>query len=148
MFAAQRSVSELLSACPWLAVLLAGMPVEPCTTGFAQLRVAHCVIETEPISRQPVCARAAYPAGDVWFGSDKATHLGVSFGAASLAFGAARGTGMSQRSALATAMALAAAAGVGKEVHDLRSGGIFSKRDLVADGVGLAAAYFLLREIR
>jgi uncharacterized protein YfiM (DUF2279 family) len=87
-------------------------------------------------------------AGDAWLGSDKFQHFWVSFATTAFGFGAVRTAGVDSGAALYIAVPVAVAAGVGKEIHDRRRGGIFSVRDLVADGFGIAAAWLILREVR
>jgi uncharacterized protein YfiM (DUF2279 family) len=85
---------------------------------------------------------------DAWLGSDKFRHFWMSYATTAFSFAAARAAGQDTDAALWVAVPVAGAAGVGKEIFDLRSGGIFSVRDLVADALGVAAGYFLLREVR
>jgi hypothetical protein len=85
---------------------------------------------------------------DAWLGADKFQHFWVSFAATAYSFGAVRAAGVEAGVALYIAVPVAAAAGFGKEVHDRRRGGFFSMRDLVADGLGIAAAWVILREVR
>jgi uncharacterized protein YfiM (DUF2279 family) len=95
--------------------------------------------------------RAATPRpleGDAWLGADKFQHFWMSFATTAYGFAAARTAGIDTGAALYIAVPVSAAAGVGKEIHDRRRGGIFSVRDLVADGLGIAAAWFILREVR
>jgi uncharacterized protein YfiM (DUF2279 family) len=87
-------------------------------------------------------------AGDAWLGADKFQHFWMSFATTAYGFAAARTAGIDTGAALYIAVPVSAAAGVGKEIHDRRRGGIFSVRDLVADGLGIAAAWFILREVR
>jgi uncharacterized protein YfiM (DUF2279 family) len=85
---------------------------------------------------------------DPWLGSDKFRHFLLSYAVTAFTFASLRSGGLRGDDALAGGMAAAAVAGFGKEVHDRRRGGLFSGRDLVADGVGILTAYFLLREVR
>jgi putative lipoprotein len=85
---------------------------------------------------------------DPWLGSDKFRHFLLSYAVTAFTFASLRSGGLRGDDALAGGMAAAAVAGLGKEVYDRRSGGLFSGRDLVADGVGVMTAYFLLREVR
>jgi uncharacterized protein YfiM (DUF2279 family) len=85
---------------------------------------------------------------DPWLGSDKFRHFLLSYAVTAFTFASLRSGGLRGDDALAGGMAAAAVAGLGKEVHDRRRGGLFSGRDLVADGVGIMTAYFLLREVR
>jgi len=91
---------------------------------------------------------ADVPAADPWLGADKFRHLGMSFAATTFTFAAARAAGAEAGVALQLSVPVSAAAGVGKEIHDRRRGGVFSLRDLAANAMGIAAAYFLLREVR
>jgi uncharacterized protein YfiM (DUF2279 family) len=86
--------------------------------------------------------------GDPWLGSDKFRHFLLSYAVTAFTFASLRSGGLRGDDALAGGMAAAVVAGLGKEVHDRRRGGLFSGRDLVADGVGIMTAYFLLREVR
>jgi uncharacterized protein YfiM (DUF2279 family) len=85
---------------------------------------------------------------DAWLGADKFQHFWMSFAMTAYGFAATRAAGVDTGAALYIAVPVAAAAGVGKEIHDRRRGGIFGVRDLVADGLGIAAAWFILREVR
>lgn len=108
------------------------------------------VVPTAPggRARNGSAADIARPTADAWLGADKFQHFWMSYAVTAFAFGALRAAGADSETALHAAMPVAAVAGIGKEVHDRRRGEIFSLRDLVADGLGIAAAYFLLREVR
>ncbi len=83
-------------------------------------------------------------ADDGWFSADKAKHFLSSAFVQSLAYGSLRGVGASHRSALAGATLATAAVGVGKELHDARTGGDPSARDLAWDAAGAGAVSLLL----
>ncbi|MEX0906973.1 MAG: hypothetical protein WD054_01485 [Gemmatimonadota bacterium] len=100
-----------------------------------------------PAPRPPAPAPQQPPA-NAWPGSDKFTHFGMSYAVAAFAFAASRSAGADADGSLTIAIPVAVAAGVGKEIMDRRRGGPFSGRDLVADALGVAAAFFLLREVR
>jgi uncharacterized protein YfiM (DUF2279 family) len=85
---------------------------------------------------------------DAWLGADKFRHFGMSFAITAYGFGAARTAGLETGAALQVAVPVAAAAGIGKEFHDRGRGRPFSVRDLVADALGIAAAWLILREVR
>lgn len=95
----------------------------------------------------PVQPAAVQPA-DAWLGSDKFRHVGMSWAVTAFGFATARAAGADTDASLRIAVPVAAVVGIGKEIHDRRRGGIFSARDLVADAVGIAAAFFLLGEVR
>jgi uncharacterized protein YfiM (DUF2279 family) len=82
--------------------------------------------------------------GDDWFAPDKVQHFFSSAFVQSMSYGALRTTGVSHGVALAGASVTSAAVGVGKEVHDLRTHGEFSVRDLTWDAIGAGAASVLL----
>lgn len=88
------------------------------------------------------------PAADAWIGPDKAQHFWVSYAAAAFVFAAAVAGDADRDLALGVAAGSAFALGLAKEFDDVRRGRIFSVRDLVADALGIGAAYFLLREVR
>jgi uncharacterized protein YfiM (DUF2279 family) len=107
--------------------------------------VAPDVALSHPAQQQrPVPVEIA----DAWFGSDKFRHFWMSYATTAFAFAAGRAAGQDTDAALWVAVPVAGAAGLGKEIYDRRTGGIFSVRDLVADALGVAAGYFLLREVR
>ena len=83
--------------------------------------------------------------GDGWFGADKFKHFLTSFFVQSVAYSATRATGAGHGGSLAAASVATAAAGIGKEVHDRRSYGVFSYRDLVWDAAGAGLATVMLR---
>lgn len=79
-------------------------------------------------------------------GEDKFRHFWLSYGATSLGFGVA--SAVDGDRALPAAVAAAAVVGLVKELQDRGRGGVFDPADLVANAAGIAAAYFVLREIR
>ena len=76
---------------------------------------------------------------DHWFGVDKVKHFVVSALAQSVTFGLLQYGGVRPPAAVAGSLAAGAALGVGRELHDRRTKGLFSRRDLVWDAAGLAA---------
>jgi putative lipoprotein len=82
---------------------------------------------------------------DRWFGVDKLKHFVVSALAQSVAHGALQWAGARPTPALLGSLGAGVALGVGREVHDRRTKGAFSRRDLVWDAAGLAAATALAR---
>lgn len=89
-------------------------------------------------------APGEHPRGDRWFGPDKLQHFFASAFVQSMTYGGLRRAGADRGSALAGASAVTAMAGVGKELHDGRSKGQFSARDLVWDAAGAGSASVLL----
>ena len=86
----------------------------------------------------------APPAADSWFSVDKAQHFFSSAFVQSLGYGSLRRIGLSHGAALGGASVATAAVGVGKEIHDARTGGDASVRDLVWDAAGAGAVTVLL----
>jgi putative lipoprotein len=87
-------------------------------------------------------------AGDRWFGPDKAKHFFMAAFVESGAFSGLRLTGMHRTPALNGAIGVAAGVSLGKEVYDRYSGGDASFKDLMWDGIGMAAAGVLLHQTK
>jgi hypothetical protein len=126
---------------------LAPAPGRPAGAGATSARLAPAALAPQVAALDVPPVRTPAPA-DAWLGSDKFRHFWVSFAATAYGFGAARAAGAETGDALYIAVPVAGAVGLGKEIHDLRRGGIFSVRDLVADGLGIAVAWLVLREVR
>lgn len=86
--------------------------------------------------------------GAVWPGEDKFRHVAMSWATMVFAYAAVRAADQDDGTALAIAVPLTAAAGIGKEIADRRRGRGFSLRDLVADAAGAGIAWLVLREVR
>lgn len=89
-------------------------------------------------------APASHPR-DAWLGADKVKHFLTSFFVQSVAYSATRATGTGHATSLAAASAATAVVGIGKEVYDRRSYGLFSYRDLTWDAAGAGLATVMLR---
>ena len=85
---------------------------------------------------------------DAWFGEDKQRHFAMTFFITSIGHAGGRVAGMDAEPATVLGVALAAAASVGKEIHDRRAGGLFSVKDLVWDAAGIAVGAVLVRQTR
>jgi uncharacterized protein YfiM (DUF2279 family) len=85
---------------------------------------------------------------DRWFAEDKIQHMALSFAVTNLSYGTARLVGIDRRPAQVAAGITAGAAGIGKEIYDLSTGGHFSLKDLVWDGAGIAAGLALVSYAR
>lgn len=94
----------------------------------------------------PGGAPAVDPARDAWLAPDKVKHFLVSAFIQGVGYGALRTTGMPHGAALAAATAGTVAVGVARELHDRRTKGAFSARDLAWDVAGAAAASALLNQ--
>ena len=80
-----------------------------------------------------------------WFGSDKLKHFFMAAFTQSVSYSVLQAGRVEHDRALATAWAVTAAVSIAKEVHDRRSYGLFSVRDLVWDAAGAGAATLILR---
>jgi putative lipoprotein len=85
------------------------------------------------------------PPQDRWFGADKLKHFFVSAFTQSVAFSGFQLAGVREDRALAAAWAVTATVSIAKEVHDRRSYGLFSYRDLCWDAAGAGVATLVLR---
>jgi putative lipoprotein len=87
---------------------------------------------------------------DSWFGIDKIKHFFMSAFIESVSYSALQATRVNHRSAMAGAIGVTAAIGVGKEIHDYRNpNNHFSVKDLTWDAIGTGAgAVFLSHTIR
>ncbi len=90
------------------------------------------------------CPPPEHPGGDSWFAADKVKHFFVSAFVQSVTYTGARAVGFDRRGAMVAASAATLTVGVGKEIHDRRSGGEFSMRDLSWDLAGGVAAGLLV----
>jgi len=81
---------------------------------------------------------------DHWFGADKLKHFFVAAFTQSVAYSTLQAAKADHGGAMAGAWAVTAAVSVAKELHDRRTTGLFSVRDLVWDAAGAGAATLLL----
>ncbi|NUQ19843.1 MAG: hypothetical protein HOQ09_02670 [Gemmatimonadaceae bacterium] len=96
----------------------------------------------------PAVARAQSRT-DAWFGPDKVKHFFTTALIQSLAYSVAQVTTRGPRSSLLLSASVASAAvGIGKEMHDRRSYGLFSVRDLAWDAAGAGTASLMLARTR
>jgi putative lipoprotein len=87
-------------------------------------------------------------ATDSWFGSDKLRHFFMAFAVTGFAHAGLRALGAEGNAAVLGGVAVSLSAGLGKEVHDVRTGRGFSLRDLAWDLAGAAAGALLLDRAR
>lgn len=150
-----------------IALILAALGAAPANSGSVPLPVGPSVvfpavpsavplrgslsveIPALPAAAPPRSAdEAARPLRqDAWLGEDKFRHAGASWAAMVFTHTAARVVLDDVDAAFAVAVPVTAALGIAKEVVDRRRGGPFSARDLVADALGVGAAWLFLREV-
>ncbi len=100
------------------------------------------------VALAPRSVSAQLPA-DNWIGADKVKHFFMSALVQSLVYSVTQVTTHGSRSSLLLSASVASAAvGIGKEVHDRRSYGHFSVRDLAWDAAGVGAATLMLTRTR
>jgi len=89
------------------------------------------------------------PPPDNWFGSDKLKHFFMAAFTQTVAYSALQAARVRHDQAVAGAWAVTATVSIAKEIHDRRSYGLFSVRDLVWDAAGAGAATLLIaRSVR
>lgn len=132
-----------------LGLLAGGAPPHPGAHAPGRLTAAAWEWAAAADTPAPEPRRGATldPAPDPWLAPDKLQHFGMSFAATSFAYGAAR-FALDREPATLAAAGAALAAGVGKEIFDLRAGRAFSARDLLWDAAGVAVALTLVDRIR
>ena len=81
---------------------------------------------------------------DNWFGSDKLKHFFIAAFTQTVAYSALQAARVDHDPALIGAWAITATVSVAKEVHDRRSYGLFSYRDLVWDAAGAGVATLVI----
>ena len=84
-------------------------------------------------------------AHDALFGLDKPKHFLLSAFVESATFAGLEAAGASRRGAMAGGVSVTALFGIGREIHDRRTKGLFSFGDLFWDGLGAGAAAVMLR---
>ncbi len=82
---------------------------------------------------------------DSFVGLDKPKHFLLSFFIESGSFAAIQAGGGGRRPSFIGASAVTTVFGLGREIHDRRTKGLFSLGDLAWDGLGAAAAVLMLR---
>ena len=86
---------------------------------------------------------------DTWFGADKLKHFFVAAFTQSVTYSVLQVAKVKNDHAMVGAWAVTATVSVAKEVHDRRTTGLFSIRDLVWDAAGAGAASLLIhRSVR
>ena len=125
---------------------LVGRALELIGRRMRTLAVAAMLLIAAVVS--PRSAGAQVPL-DHWLGADKVKHFFTSALIQSLAYSVTQVTTKAPRSSLLLSASVATAAvGIGKEVHDRRSYGHFSVRDLAWDAAGAATASVMLSRTR
>lgn len=98
-----------------------------------------------PSLAQPQSAPKPHPR-DTWLGADKVKHFFMSAFIESMTFSGLQAVGASRNTAFAGAVVTTVGFGIGKEMHDKKTTGLFSFGDLTWDAVGMGAAGLVLRK--
>jgi hypothetical protein len=83
---------------------------------------------------------------DTFLGPDKVKHFLLSGFIEAVGFSGLELAGADRHASLVTATAVTAAAGIGREIHDLKTKGLFSLGDLTWDALGTGAALLMLKK--
>jgi uncharacterized protein YfiM (DUF2279 family) len=103
--------------------------------------IASVSVSTPAIAQKQVAVAAA----DSWLVPDKLKHFFIAAFVESVAFAGLEAAGAERNSSLPVAVSAVVVVSIGREVHDRRTKGLFSVKDLTFDALGAAAAFFLLR---
>ena len=85
---------------------------------------------------------------DPLFGVDKVKHFFIAGFVETMTFSGLQAAGANRTSARDAAIGAAAAVSFGREIHDRRTKGLFSVKDLVWDAIGAGAALLVINKTR
>lgn len=97
----------------------------------------------------PLPGRAQSPSShqrDSWFSADKVKHFFMSAFIESVTFSGLQVAGASRNAAFGGAVGATAVFAIGKEIHDRKTKGLFSIRDVAWDAAGAGSAGLMLRK--
>ncbi|MDO8502860.1 MAG: hypothetical protein Q7S20_13565 [Gemmatimonadaceae bacterium] len=109
---------------------------------FAIAFLAAALVGGAPLSLRAQAAEQR--SRDSLIGVDKVKHFFIAGFLESVSFASLQAAGAGRRPALSGAIGLTTAASIGRELHDRRTKGLFSLRDLVWDALGAGAAFLIL----
>lgn len=90
-------------------------------------------------------AQKPKPADPV-FGVDKVKHFFIAGFVESMSFAGTQAVGSNRSTARISAISVTAIVSVGREIHDRKTKGLFSVRDLAWDAIGATAAMMVLNK--
>jgi len=93
----------------------------------------------------PLHAQKPKPADPV-FGVDKVKHFFIAGFVESMTFAGMQAVGSSRSTARISAISATAIVSLGREIHDRKTKGLFSVRDLAWDVIGASAALLVLNK--
>jgi uncharacterized protein YfiM (DUF2279 family) len=94
----------------------------------------------------PADAQSRQKPADPAFGVDKVKHFFIVGFVESMSFASLQAAGSNRSTARTGAIAAATAVSFGREIHDRRTKGLFSVRDLVWDAIGASAALIVINK--
>ncbi len=83
---------------------------------------------------------------DALIGADKLKHFFIAGFVESMAFAGSQAIGANRGTARGAAIGLTVAVSIGREIHDRKTKGLFSIRDLAWDAIGATAALIVLNK--
>ena len=83
---------------------------------------------------------------DTAFGPDKVKHFLIAGFVESVAFAGLQAAGANRNAARSGALAAVTGASIGREIHDKKTKGLFSKADLIWDALGAGAALLIVNK--
>jgi uncharacterized protein YfiM (DUF2279 family) len=98
----------------------------------------------------PLAAGAQAPEKpkDPMFGPDKVKHFFMAGFVEAMTFASLQAAGANRSSAKSAAIGTTIVVSIGREVHDRRTKGLFSVRDLVWDALGASAALLVINKVQ
>ena len=93
----------------------------------------------------PLHAQKPKPADPV-FGVDKVKHFFIAGFVESMTFAGMQAAGSNRSTARISAISATAIVSLGREIHDRKTKGLFSVRDLAWDAIGASAALIVLNK--
>jgi len=93
----------------------------------------------------PLHAQKPKPADPV-FGVDKVKHFFIAGFVESMTFAGMQAVGSNRSTARISAISATAIVSLGREIHDRKTKGLFSVRDLAWDAIGASAAMLVLNK--
>jgi uncharacterized protein YfiM (DUF2279 family) len=143
-----KHLAKVLAALFLLTLTIGTAQAQPSPQTPAQLRAdmlhapAAVVVPESPVRAPSAWQQQDQDAADPWFAMDKAKHVAVAFlWTVGTQYALEDKFALSDRQALPFSVASGTGISFVKEFHDWQyTTGLFSRRDLVADAVGIGAA--------
>ncbi len=113
----------------------------------ARATVIACILASTPVLPAVAHAQEKHKrTDDALFGPDKLKHFFIAGFVESMTFAGSQAIGANRGAARGAAIGVTAAVSVGREIHDRKTKGLFSIRDLAWDALGATAALIVLNK--